>query len=158
MTSQIEKTMDELKKEAKELGVKGYGLIKDRKLLLDKIEKAKAGKLADSGGRKKAPSMKVENILQDDRAALVKQLEKEDPECKYIFQSGAITDRELAAKGLERTGHQVRNDILCRTTKESYDEVQKAKRDFQFESMQNIDGGKGIIDSKDETPKKPRTG
>jgi len=167
MTSQTENTIDEaLKAEAKELGVKGIHFFKTQESLQAKVDSMKVAepvveaKVAEAvkSTRAKAPSMSVHNINNDDRADLVARMEAEDPECKYVFQAGTVMDRELKAKGLERTGHEIRNDILCRTTLESYDAVQQAKRDAQFESMQRIDGGQGIIDSFTEVARKPKGG
>jgi len=156
MTSQTTK-MEELKAEAKALGIKGAHFFKSEESLQDKIDSVKTVEpVVEQPKRKPAPKMSVAGILTDDRAALVERLEKEDPDCKYIFQSGDISDRELAAKGLERTEYSLKNDILCRTDRESYIKVQDAKRQAQYDSMQRIDGGKGIIDNHTETPKVPR--
>ena len=72
--------------------------------------------------------MSVGGILSDDRAELVARLEAEDPDAKYIFQRGDISNEELAGKGLERTEHTLRNDVLCRTDKEVYNEVKALDR------------------------------
>ena len=107
--------------------------------------------------RSTAPSMKVENILVDDRTLLMQRLEAEDPECKYIFQSGSITDRELKEKGLERTDNTLRGDVLCRTQKDSYYAVKAARQKADHEAMERIDGGKGIVGSFQQDPKQPRS-
>jgi hypothetical protein len=107
--------------------------------------------------RKKAPSMSVSAVNNDARTKAVERLEREDPECKYIFQNSSISDKDLAAKGLERTGESVKNDIICRTTKESYEGVLSAKNEGQFESMQRIDGGTGIVGNHEARPKSPKS-
>lgn len=106
--------------------------------------------------RKKAPRMNVEGISRDDRTAKVAELERADPECKYIFQNASVTDEELAAKGLERTKHVVKNDIVCRTLKEGFEAFQDAKNEAQYDSMQRIDGGTGIVGSHESKAKKPK--
>jgi predicted ATPase with chaperone activity len=107
--------------------------------------------------RKKAPRMTVAGINTDSRTEAVERLEREDPDCKYIFQNSSISDKDLAAKGLERTGESVKNDILCRTMKDSYEEVLAAKNEGQFESMQRIDGGTGIVGNHEARPKSPKS-
>ena len=153
MTSQ--KTLEELKDDAKEAGVKGYALYKDADKLEEAIKEAgTAGKVAAK--RSKAPRMQVNVHHVDERAALVKRLEADDPECKYVFQPGTISDRQLKEKGLERTEYSVRNDVLCRTMKDSYLEVQQARRDYRLKSLEKIDNGSGIIDSFEERQRAPR--
>jgi len=107
--------------------------------------------------RRKAPSMSVGNILIDDRTQLINRLEAEDPDCKYIFQAGSVTDQVLKQKGLERTTHSLRGDIVCRTMKDSYYEVKAAKQKADYEAMQRIDGGKGIVGNFQQDPKEPRS-
>jgi hypothetical protein len=160
MTSQTE-TLEELKLKAKALKIKGAHLYKDAESLQAKIDEVTGvdvvvAAVTEAPKRKKAPKMSVGGILSDDRAELVARLEAEDPDAKYIFQRGDISDRELAGKGLERTEHVLRNDVLCRTDREAYNEVQANKRKAQYDSMQRIDGGQGIIDNFTEVAKKPR--
>ena len=107
--------------------------------------------------RKKAPRMTVAGINTDSRTEAVARLEREDPDCKYIFQNSSISDKDLAAKGLERTGESVKNDILCRTMKDSYEDVLNAKNEGQFESMQRIDGGTGIVGNHQAQQKSPKS-
>lgn len=109
--------------------------------------------------RKKAPRMTVAGINEDSRAAMIDKHERLDPECKYVFQSSRATDEELRAKGLERTGHRLKNDILCRTIKESFEEYQEAKNVAQFESMKSIDKHTtgSIVAFHEARAKKPRT-
>ena len=95
--------------------------------------------------RKKAPRMNVAGINNDARTETIARLEREDPDSKYIFQNSGISDKDLAAKGLERTGQMVKNDCVCRTTKESFVEHQQLKNEAQYEAMQRIDGGTGIV-------------
>ena len=166
MTSQTV-TLEELKAKAKTLKIKGAHLFKDVDSLQAKIDEVESKVEAEveaivevaevvAPKRKKAPKMSVGGILSDDRAELVARLEAEDPDATYIFQRGDISDRELAGKGLERTEHTLRNDVLCRTDRETYNEVQAKKREAQYNSMQRIDGGQGIIDNFTEVAKKPR--
>ena len=160
MTSQTE-TLEELKLKAKALKIKGAHLYKDADSLQAKIDEVKGEAVVAevevvAPKRKPAPKMSVGGILSDDRAELVAKLEAEDPDAKYIFQRGDISDKELAGKGLERTEHTLRNDVLCRTDREAYGEVQARKRKAQYESMQRIDGGQGVIDNFTEVAKTPR--
>jgi hypothetical protein len=156
--------MEELKTKAKSLGIKGVHLYKKEDALQAKIDEVESGSVVTEEKpvevvepkRKPAPKMTVANIMRDDRTLLVERLEAEDPDSKYIFQNSDITDAELAAKGLERTEHSLKNDILCRTDRQSYDEVQALKREAQYEAMQRIDGGKGIIDRVEERQRTPR--
>ena len=107
--------------------------------------------------RKKAPSMNVSSVNTDVRTKAIERLEREDPECIYIFQNSSISDKDLAAKGMERTGESVKNDIICRTTRKSYEGVLNAKNEGQYEAMQRIDGGTGIVGSYQARPKSPKS-
>lgn len=179
MASQEDKTEERvaLEEQAKALGVKSIHLYKRDESLEGAIAKKQAeteevdeGQEVVSSGmedeikveiekskkRKKAPSMSVANISNDDRTDLVTRMEREDPDCKYIFQSGNATDRELLAKGLERTGLSVKNDVLCRTMRDSYDGYISDKNQAQHESMQRIDPtSDGIVGSHEARAKKP---
>lgn len=176
MASQTEKTEERVKLEtqAKELGMKGIHFCKTEESLRVAIAKKQAGseepEVQDAKvdqedevvaevkkmKRKTAPSMSVANINNDDRTALVERMEREDPDCKYIFQSGNATPRELAAKGLERTELSVKNDVLCRTMRDSYDGYISDKNQAQHEAMQRIDPtSDGIVGSHESKAKKP---
>jgi hypothetical protein len=186
MASQTEKTDErkELESVAKELGVKGIHLFSKEGSLEAAIAKkqAKAGasepeleveKVAEetkeevastavvakaSPKRKLPPRMNVAGLGRDDRSALIERLEREDPECKYIFQSSTITQRELAAKGFERTDYSLKNDVVCRTIKDSYEEMLEVRNEGSYEAMGRIDGGTGIVGKFDANPKSPQTG
>jgi hypothetical protein len=171
-TSQVKKTDGriELESVARGLGVKGC-LPKSDDTLKTKIAEAQIteGSPVEVQAeavvvevpvvtkRKPAPRMNVSGIYKDDRTAIIAKLEGEDPESKYIMQSGTITDRELAAKGFERTEFTVKNDIVCRTNKESYEEHRKMKNEAQYEAMQRIDGGTGIVGNHESQAKVPPT-
>jgi len=120
--------------------------------MADEIEVVKEKK----GARKPAPKMSVKSVSSDERTALVEKLEREDKGSKYIFQSASISDDELAAKGLERTEHKLRNDILCRTDRKSYEKWVDEHNTSELEAMQSIDGGSNTIGAHDASPKKPK--
>lgn len=174
MTSQKENKTEkrkELEKLAKEVGVKGIHLFKTEEALEAKIAEKQAEAVASepklevesvteglveevaqetvaekvAPKRKKPPRLNVAGIGRDDRAALVARLEQEDPECKYIFQSSNITQRELTAKGLEKTEYSLKNDVLCRTLRDSYEEMLQLRNEGSYEAMGRIDGGTGIV-------------
>lgn len=107
--------------------------------------------------RSKAPSMKVENVMQDDRTLLMLKMEAEDPDCKYIFQSQSVSDQVLKSKGLERTKQTLKGDVLCRTMKDSYYAVKSARQKADYEAMQRIDGGKGIVGNFQPQAKEPHS-
>lgn len=179
MASQIEKTDErvELEAQAKELGMKGIHFFKTEESLKTAIAKKQAENVTEPTEevpvvetkledeikvevekikRKTAPRMSVANINNDDRTALIERMEREDPDSKYLFQSSTATPRELAAKGLERTDLSVKNDILCRTLKQGYEEYISDKNEAQHESMQRIDPtSDGIVGSHDAKAKKP---
>jgi len=106
--------------------------------------------------RKTAPRMNIANIGNDDRTAMITRLEREDPECKYVFQNSNVTGRELAAKGLEKTEFSIKNDVVCRTMKDSFVEFQHKKNEAQYEAMQRIDGGTGIVGNHEARVKTPK--
>ena len=155
--------MEELTIKAKALKIQGVHLFGTEETLEAKInevesamEEAAATAVPETPARKQAPLMTVDGIDNDARRELIGRLEKEDPECKYVFRSATVTDDELRAQGYERTGHVLKNDIVCRTQRIGWEAVIEAKRKAQYDSMQSIDGGKGSIDSFEERARKPR--
>jgi hypothetical protein len=185
MASQKKEKTDErkeLESVAKKLGVKSIHLFSkegsleaaivkkqseavasEPKLEVDKVTEEVAEEVAQtevvvkaSPKRKLPPRMNVAGIGRDDRAALIERLEREDPECKYIFQSSNITQRELAAKGFEKTDYSLKNDVVCRTIKDSYEEMLEVRNEGSYEAMGRIDGGTGIVGKFDANPKSPK--
>jgi hypothetical protein len=165
--------MDALKAEARELKIKGYGLIKDPDKLRAKIEEAKTMEVTtevETPKRKKAPKMQVASVGENTRAKLIAQLEKEDPECKYIFQAAGLSQSEALAKGLEivtKDNGEIMyhgNDIVCRTDKQSYIDWQNDRTKHSLKAMKSIDkdlsteGGGRKIQSVSESPKNPVVG
>ena len=158
MTSQkVEKTDERMKLEAvaREMGMKGRFPTDDDALeakiaeaqtteavVVEKVEPVVDAPVVK---RKPAPRMIVDNLYRDDRTAMVAKLEKEDPDSKYIMQSGTISNRELAAKGFERTDFSVKNDIVCRTNREDYDANLNNLNETSYAAMGRIDGGTGIV-------------
>jgi len=164
MTDEVAGNMATLIAKAKEAGVKGAHLYKTEAKLEAAI--AKAGKPVEPKivsiaeavepsvqPRKKAPKMNASNINRDDREELISRLEREDPDCKYCFEKADISDAKLAAKGFERTGHSVRNDIVVRTDKKSFAEYYNTKRDAQTRLMKSVDTDGTRIKSYTEAPK-----
>jgi hypothetical protein len=184
MASQKEKTDERkaLEKLAKDVGVKGIHLFSKEGSLEGAIAKKQAEAVASepkleveavveevaeevaekvveakaSPKRKAPPRMNVAGIGRDDRAEMIERLDREDPECMHSFQNSNITARELAAKGFEKTEYSVRNDIVCRTERASFEKWQQEKIDSQYEDMQAIDGGTGQVDALTEMAKAPR--
>ena len=107
--------------------------------------------------RKPAPSMSIGTVSVDERTELIEKLQKEDPECKYVFQESSITNEQLAAKGLQRTEHKLRNDIVCRTVKTSYEGWIAAKNKFNTEQMESIDTEGQMVQSFEASSKKPKS-
>lgn len=151
MTSQIDnENMTKLKAEAKELGVKGIHFFKTEESLQAKVDSMKEPVIEQkvtepevvvnaTPARKKAPKMSVSSISRDDREELIKELKRDDPDCEYLFEKGTVTDAELKAKGMERTGHSIRNDIVVRTDKEAFKQYYDAKRGAQERLMKSVD-------------------
>lgn len=167
MASQVEKTDERLEREtvARGLGIKGC-LPKSDDALETKIAEAQGTEavvveraepvVAQKGiERKTAPRMNVANVGRDDRTAMIEKLEREDPECKYVMQAGTVSNRELAAKGLERTEFSVKNDVVCRTLREGFSEYVEQKNKASYEAMQRIDGGTGIVGNHNSKAKTP---
>jgi len=160
MTNQ-EIDMEALKAEAKKLNVPGWQATKDPEKLQAKIDEAKK-----TGGRSKAPKLRVATSGESSRNKLIEQMEREDPECKYLTQSSALTQAEAKAKGIEickePNGDFIYcgEDIVCRTDKESYYEWVDKRNADATRSMKSIDkdlstkhGGKHIqsLNSKAKT-------
>lgn len=170
MTSQERADNAELIEEAKALGIKSPHMYKLEKLEIEVIEKRaveEADEVEDAmeevetvveevaKERSVAPDMVVANIREDNRAKVVAEQERLNPGVKFIYQASDITDAELAAKGLERTGIRVKNDILTRTTQTSFERYQKAKNDAQRDAMNSIDSIGTKIKSHDARAKTP---
>ena len=160
MTSQNENKA-ELVNEAKELGIKGAHLM-GVETLEKRIAEAKEEPVKEETPvaakplRKKAPSIKVAGLTTQTRQQLIERLEREDPESKYVLQPSAMTGDKLAAKGLEATGETIGNEIVCRTSMESYAGMMKARNVQQREMMNAIDPAEERIKSFDASPAKGR--
>jgi hypothetical protein len=155
MTSQEKEANKELIDEAQELGIYNPKVLSLENLKL-KVAEAKAPEpeaepevtVQKEEKRSKAPRMNVSNINEDTRERVVAEMRVKEPENEFLFMKGDVTDVELQAKGLQRTGVSVKNDILCRTNKESFKEWMDAKGDAALNSMRKIekdDGGTGRI-------------
>jgi len=170
MTSKNETDrFDELKIEAKELGMKGVHFSKDadhlsRRIAELKAKKTEAVEAAEAKAeekdeemvdetvaapvvqderpefmRKKAPAMSVSSAGHNERLETLKRLEAMDPDSKYIYQPASMSDEKLAAKKLQRTGLTFNNDIICRTDRNKFHEVQEARNADQHRAMSSID-------------------
>jgi hypothetical protein len=155
MTSQNDSTkLEALRQQVRELGGDQRGISNmGEKKCLERLAQAEGTVTADSAEvveavaepvveetvRKKAPKMNISHIKVDDREAKVRELEAADPESKYIFQHHAVSDEALAAKGFERTEHSVRNSILVRTDRKSYEEYLEARNQNNLNGMKKID-------------------
>lgn len=149
MTSQEKTDNAELIAEAKKLGIKGPHMcspsvleqkVEDAKMeTVEAVEEVVQETVQAEPKRKIAPSMVVKGVNEDSRTKLISELEAQDPDCKYMFQAASVTDEQLLAKGLERTGKRLKNDIVVRTRKDSFVEYQKAKNEGQRKMMDSID-------------------
>ena len=156
MTSQEKEDNKELIDEAQELGIYNPKVL-TLENLKQKVAKAKAPEpeaekeevtVQKEEQRSKAPRMNVSNINEDTRERVVSEMRKKEPENEFVFQRGDVTDEELQAKGLQRTGVSVKNDIICRTNKESFNEWMDTQRDAELKKMSAIEkdsGGSGRI-------------
>jgi len=153
MTSQEKIENADLIEEAKTLGIKcphACGV----ETLKRKVEEAKAGGEQEAPPtpveqpRKKAPKMVIANINEDTRERVVAEMRAKEPDCEFLFQRSDVTDQELAAKGMERTGIPVGNDTLVRTDKEGFGKWMAAQNDSELSKMRSIEkenGGQGQI-------------
>lgn len=164
MTSQIEVDIDELKAEAKNLGVKGWQLIKDPEKLQAKIDEAKAAE-EEVPARSAPPKMQVSFTGENKRRALIERLEREDPTAKYLTKSNKFTPAEAKAKGFEIVRKEngdimyCGDDIVVRTDKQSYYEWQRKRGEHATHAMKAIDplldteGGGRKVQALKEQPK-----
>jgi len=159
MTTAIEET-DKVAK-AKELGIKGAHLMKPETLEA-RIKEAEGNTEVNSEvtiekpkdeERKVAPRMSVAGLNGNDRRKFLEDLEKENPEYKYFYQSAATSAKDIETKGLEKTAHTWKNNIVCRTSKEGYVEWKGDKRRHQRKVMDSIDCDGRSIKSLQERPK-----
>jgi len=150
MTTAIE----QMKDEAKSLGIKGAHLMK-QETLEAKIAEAKEPAASEpTEVRKVAPRMNVQNITSNDRRRIIAELERDNPGYKYMFQPKNISGDALENKGLESTGKTWRNNIICRTSMDGYHDWQAAKRQHQRRVMDSVDVEGRYIKSVTEAPKK----
>lgn len=166
MTSQVETNIEELKAEAKSLGVKGWQLMKDPEKLQAKIDEAKAVEVAEAAPKRKAPpKMQVSFTGENKRRTLIERLEREDPTCKYLTKSNSFSPAEAKAKGFEIVRKEngdimyCGDDIVVRTEKDSYYEWQRKRGEHATNAMKAIDplldteGGGKKVQSLQERPK-----
>lgn len=142
-----EDTLDEKIKAAKELiGVDEAGT-KTEEVTQEVVEDVAVAVAQEekSDARPIAPAMNLTLITTDDRTKLLAELEAEDPECKYVFKRASVSDHELSSIGLQRTGRRLKNDIVCRTRKDSFKQWQKDQNVEEYKSMKSIDGGTGKV-------------
>ena len=153
MTSQEETDKkQELLVRAKELGIKGAHVCGIDKLE-EKIADAEAANEAPV--RKVAPRMSISVARSLGRDAAIAQLERDNPGYKYILESADTNAAMLAAKGLESTGKYLKNDLICRTDKESYEEFLKDRNDRNSRVMDSV-YDEGDTPSFDSQAKKPK--
>jgi len=107
--------------------------------------------------RKRAPKMPVSSINEDSRAQLLRELNAADPDCFYKFDKADISDAKLAAKGFERTGQMLKNDIVVRTDRDSYHANKNARMSHERRKMDSIDTDGDKIQSLTESPKLGKT-
>lgn len=136
MTSQEDKTeKDVLVAQAKELGIKSPHTCGVEKLK-EKIAEAQANPVVE---RKVAPKMVVTGKKEDSRTKRINELEAENPGIKYLTKKAGTTAAQLKAAGLESTGEYLKNDLICRTDKDSYNEWIDARNSAARRTMDSID-------------------
>ena len=153
MTSQEEKTeRDELNKKAKALGIVSPHLFGMEKLL-QKIAEAEVVPEVEVVAevvapvikpepvveRKVAPKMVVTGRKEDSRTKRIKELEAANPGVKYITKKAGTTPSQLKAIGLESTGEYLKNDLICCTDKDSYEEWMEERNAGARRTMDSID-------------------
>ena len=157
MTSQAETDKkQELIVVAKELGIKSPHLC-GVETLEKKIAEAKAGEEISppEPARKKAPKMTIGGAKSMGRDETVARLERENPGYKYILENSNVTAGQLAAKGMESTGAYLKNDLICRTDADSYEEFLK-DRNLQNKRVMHSVYEEGDVPSFDSQAKKPK--
>lgn len=148
MTSQEKIENQQLIEDAKKLGIKSphmYSLDKLKQAVADATGSEKAANPVEEDApeavpvRSKVPKMSVENITENSRERVASEWRKKEPDCEFVYQRSDVTASELEQKGLQWTGVRVKGEILCRTDKQGYNEVQSAKRDAEAKRMERID-------------------
>ena len=155
----------ELMVEAKSLGIKGAhlcGIEKlEEKIAAVKNESSDLNTVAPTVDvvkepeRKKAPRMTIGGTKSMSRDETVARLERENPGYKYILENANVNAAQLEAKGLESTGKYLKNDLICRTDAESYEEFLK-DRNIQNERVMHAVYDEGDVPSFDSQVKKPK--
>lgn len=107
--------------------------------------------------RSVAPKMPLAGIGVDSRRKLLAELDAKEPGVKHLFQPANLSDEDLLAKGFERTGITLKNDIVVRTDAERYDQIRNLKMAHHRKMMNSIDTEGEKIVSLTEQPKKGKT-
>jgi hypothetical protein len=158
-TSQEKTEKEVLVEEAKALGVKGAHLCGEEKLK-EKIAEAKGSmesetKVEDTGERMVAPKMVMANINDDTRTKKAREIEAKYPKAKCVFKRSGTSEDELNAVGLKWTGEYLKNDMICITDKESFEEWQGKKNEAQRRKMDAVDSIGNKIKSQNAQAKTP---
>ena len=105
--------------------------------------------------RKKAPQVVVNAPHVDARTLKITELERIDPSSKYMTQGSKVTDHELKAKGQERTGLTLGNDIIVRKDKKAFYEGLNARNALKHDEISRaIDDKDRIVQAHDASPRK----
>lgn len=130
MTETIE--LEALKEEAKSLGVKGVHLYKDVDKLMEAMEKVK-----ETPTRKTAPRMRVDTSRTSQRKKKIKELNKMNPEYEHQYRPVGTDPRIIEAQGFEVVdGETLGAEIVVRTMRDSFEEWQDKKNEYEADRMQ----------------------
>jgi hypothetical protein len=158
-TSQEKTEKEVLVEEAKSLKIQGAHLCGEDKLK-EKIAEKKAEmgieeQPKDTGERMVAPKMVMANINDDTRTKKAREIEARFPGAKCVFKRNGTSEDELRAVGLRSIGEHLKNDMICITDKESFEEWQGKKNEAQRRKMDAVDSIGNKIKSQTAQAKTP---
>lgn len=106
-----------------------------------KVEAAPAPQQANGGQeqRRVVPAMRVANARMNDRERVAMEHRRAEPDCEFVYQHSSVSNETLAAKGLQRTDTLVGNDVLCRTTKESFVAAMREYNEAAYEVAKAVE-------------------
>lgn len=134
MTENID--IEAIRAEAKALGVKGWHLMGEERLL-EEIEAAKKPAKVEQSARKKAPRMRIEHVRENNRQHKLDELNALYPEYEHQYRLATTDPRKIEHSGFEIVdGEKLGDEIVVRTMKDSFVEWQNKKNKLSTDHMQ----------------------
>lgn len=106
--------------------------------------------MASPKERKPAPPVAVDEVFRDDRAAILADLDKVNPEFVHSFQRGGSLPDELRRKDMEIVKNQDGSEVLHESDIVVRQPRAVSERRRAIESARSFESAKRILNGKDE--------